>query len=626
MVLSFNSKMASSSSSAINHNTSSKTSNQNVSIIIMIQENVDITRFTTFGVPARARYFAEYSSADELLKLSRDMRFIHSPILHIGGGSNLLFFDTFDGLVLHSNIRGMVRYDKNNHETYAIVGAGEKWTDFVDWTLDQGLAGVENLAGIPGEVGASPVQNVGAYGVEAGDVIFSVECFDLFTRNIVKFSAEECSFGYRDSFFKHEGKNRYIVLRVSFRLTPDTRARHLDYGPLTALRDSLGHDPYIREVAEEVKRIRDSKLPDPALIGSAGSFFKNPVVHRGQLGEIKALTGHELSGYPVGKMHVKLSAAWLIDHAGMKGAKYGGARVYDRQPLVIVNTGNATAHDVATLAQQVRDAVRSKFLIDLSPEVNYIDSKIHVTMLGTGTSKGIPEIGCKCPVCTSPFIYDKRTRTSALIRTMGQTILIDVSPDFRQQALAADISHIDAVLLTHSHYDHVGGIDDLRPYCAVRDLPIYTTADVEADLRKRYDYCFKENPYPGVPTFDIRHFDDRPFCINGLKIVPITVMHGPNPITSFRIGDFAYITDAKTIDEENMEKLRGVRVMVINALRDRDHFSHFTLEESLEVIRKVQPRQAYLTHFNHEIGRHFDLARRLPAGVVPGHDGLSFSV
>lgn len=230
----------------------------------MIEENKDITSLTTFGIPVRARYFAEYSSEKELLKISRDERFINSQVLHIGGGSNLLFIGDYDGLVLHSSVKGIVRYDKDADTVYAIAGAGEKWTDFVEWTLEQGLGGVENLAGIPGEVGAAPVQNVGAYGVEAKDVVYSVECFDTFTRKVCRFSAEECRFGYRDSFFKHEGKGRYIVLRVSFRLRPDTLARNLEYGPLRELEKTLGHTPTIREVAEEVVRVRDSKLPDPA--------------------------------------------------------------------------------------------------------------------------------------------------------------------------------------------------------------------------------------------------------------------------------------------------------------------------------------------------------------------------
>lgn len=587
----------------------------------MIQENVDITAFTTFGIKAKARYFAEYSSEKELLKISRDPRFIEGPVMNIGGGSNLLFVNSYDGLVLHSRIKGIKRYDKNEKLTYAIVGAGEKWTDFVEWAIDSGLGGVENLAGIPGEVGAAPVQNVGAYGVEAADIIFSVECFDVVNRTVRRFTKGDCKFGYRDSFFKNEGKGRYIVLRVSFALQNDTIAKNLEYGPLKDLKERLGHDPTIEEVAGEVKRIRDSKLPDPEIMGNAGSFFKNPVLRKGYIKEIEALTGYHLSGFEVDDVHVKLSAAWLIDNAGMKGERVGGAVVSEKQPLVIVNEGNATAEDVVRLASKVRKEVRNKFMIDLVPEVNYIDTDIKVTILGSGTSKGIPEIGCSCRVCRSPFQKDKRTRTSALIETMGMTILIDPSPDFRQQALSADIHHIDAVLITHSHYDHVGGIDDLRPFCSVEDMPVFANKNTCEALKSHYDYCFKENPYPGVPKFDLREVGEIPFFFKGLKIIPIEVLHGNMPILSYRIGNFAYITDAKTISESEMRKLEGVRTLVVNALRERDHFSHFTLQEALETIKEISPQKAFLTHFNHEIGRHHELQKTLPKGVYPAFDG-----
>lgn len=606
---------------------------------VKIEENKDITHLTTFGIPVKARYFAEYASEKELLKLSREDVFVNNEVLHIGGGSDLLFLDDFNGLVIHSGIKGIKRYDKDASTTFAIVGAGVKWTDFIEWCLDQNLAGVENLAHIPGEVGASAVQNVGAYGVEAKDVIHAVECFDTETRQTVRFTNEECRFGYRDSFFKHEGRGRYYVLRVSFRLRQGGKAESLEYGPLKELPEKLGHYPSVREVAEAVTEIRDSKLPDPALIGSAGSFFKNPVVSDGYYNEIKYVSGEEVPAHALPDNRWKLSAAWLIDHTGLKSEFHvGGASVYPKQVLVIVNRDNATAKDVAALAEKIRKAVKKKYLVNLQPEVNYIDTDMTVTVLGSGTSKGVPEVGCDCDVCRSDDPRDKRLRASVLVRVKGLTLLIDPSPDFREQALRIGLDHIDAVLITHSHYDHVGGIDDLRPFCGEGDVPMYVREDVDRDLRKRLDYCFREHLYPGVPKFDMHVIGKESFYIDGVKIEPVEVMHGPKAILGYRIGKFAYVTDAKEIPASEMRKLYGLDVLILNALRYRDHFSHLSVREALDVVEELEPKHVWFTHFNHEIGCHREIGvtsgpnrygeERIifPENVKPAYDGLTIRI
>ncbi len=589
----------------------------------MFESDKDITHLTTFGIPVKTKLFAEYSSVKQLTAISRTPEFLENEVLHIGGGSNLLFLHNFNGLVLHSAIKGIERYDKNEETVFAIVGAGEKWTDFVDWCIACGLAGVENLAGIPGEVGAAPVQNVGAYGVEAKDVIHSVECFDTTTRRTVTFMNEECGFAYRDSKFKHEWKGRYYVLRVSFRLTPTTEARHLEYGPLATLEERLGYLPDISQVASEVIKIRNSKLPDPEVIGSAGSFFKNPIVNRYYFEEQMKALDPDIPCYTVDEHRVKVPAAWLIDHCGLKGKEIGGAFVYPQQCLVIANKGNATAKDVSQLADFITDEVRRRYAVILQPEVNFIDTDIEVVILGSGTSKGVPEVACDCRVCRSSSSFDKRLRSSALVHTHGMNILIDASPDFRYQALRENIIRLDAVLLTHSHYDHVGGIDDLRPFCAYHDIPIYLQADVNSDLHHRLDYCFRPVPYPGVPTFEMHEIGEKPFYINGLKITPIHIMHGKLPILGYRIGKFAYVTDAKTIPEDEIEKLEGLDVLIVNCLRQKkEHFAHMILREALALVERVKPKEAYFTHFNHEMGLHKELEREFPPHVHPCFDGL----
>ncbi len=592
----------------------------------LIHKDVDITSYTTFGIKVKAKYFAEYSNVRQLEAIMRTPEYQQNEVLHIGGGSNLLFANDYNGFVLHSRIEGITEYRKNDTTVYVIAGAGVKWTDLVDYCVEHGLAGLENLAGIPGEAGASAIQNVGAYGVEAKDHIFKVECYDRLSHKIVNFTNEECRFGYRDSIFKHEAKGRYFVLRVCYKLTPCTIASDLNYGPLKSLAEQLGHAPTLHDVRNTVIAIRNTKLPDPRIIGSAGSFFKNPIVPAKFYKNIVLARDPETPHYELPDEMVKIPAGWLIEHAGLKGCRLGGAEIYPKQCLVIANTGNASAAAVMGLCTHVRETILQKYGILLHPEVNIIDTDIHVEILGSGTSKGVPEPGCACEVCLSSDSRDKRTRASVLVRTHGLALLIDASPDLRYQILRSGTKDIDATLLTHQHYDHVGGIDDLRTFCMDKDMPVYMRHAVSEDLHRRLDYCFRKHPYPGVPTFDVHEIDKAPFYIEGLKIIPITVMHADLPIVGYRIGNFAYITDAKTIDDEEADKLKGVKTLIINALRHRPHFSHFSVDEAIALINKIKPQEAYLTHICHDMGLHEIIDRQLPDNVKLAYDSLKLLI
>lgn len=248
---------------------------------------------------------------------------------------------------------------------------------------------------------------------------------------------------------------------------------------------------------------------------------------------------------------------------------------------------------------------------------------IQISFLGTGTSTGVPQIDCDCAVCKSSDSHDKRLRTSAIITVRGVNILIDCGPDFRQQMINAGSPHIHAVLLTHSHYDHVGGLDELRSFTSHYDLPIFCKADVKHDIMTRLPYCFREHLYPGVAKLDLHEVgESEPFNVAGITVLPLLVMHYQLPILGFRIGDFAYITDAKTIPDTTMQLLDGVKTLVLNSLRIKEHFSHMCLAESIEVISKIKPTETYLIHMNHDIGFHEEVNEILPLGVRLAYDGL----
>ncbi len=251
---------------------------------------------------------------------------------------------------------------------------------------------------------------------------------------------------------------------------------------------------------------------------------------------------------------------------------------------------------------------------------------MRVTFLGTGTSQGVPIIGCSCAVCTSTDPRDQRLRVSVLVETAGKRILIDAGPDLRQQMLRAGVKELDAVLLTHEHMDHISGMDDLRAFSFAHEppkaVPIYADAPTLNAVRRVYAYAFAERKYPGVPEFELRTIDRKAFVVDGVAVHPIEVMHMHMPVLGFRIGGFTYITDAKTINPEELVKMRGTEVLVLNALREKEHYSHLSVKEALAIVEQVQPRQAWFTHISHLMGLHSVVNDRLPKHAQLAHDGL----
>lgn len=331
-------------------------------------ENFDLSSYNTFGIQARTRYFAKISSVAELTNLSVDHKL---PLMILGGGSNTLFTRDFDGYILRNEIKGIEKTSEDEDHVYLRVGAGENWHGFVEYSISQGYAGIENLALIPGFTGASPMQNIGAYGVEIRDVFHRLDAFHLHDREMVSFAAKDCEFGYRESVFKRKFKGLFAISHVEFRLNkkPVFNTR---YGAIEQELEKMQvKEPSIRAIADAVINIRRSKLPDPAVIGNAGSFFKNPEIPLEKFEVLKSKFPG-IIGYPVDNNRIKLAAGWLIEHAGWKGYREGNAGVHDKQALVLVNYGGAKGSDIYALSSKIIDSIRDRYNVELEREVNIV--------------------------------------------------------------------------------------------------------------------------------------------------------------------------------------------------------------------------------------------------------------
>lgn len=329
-------------------------------------QNYSLLQHNTFGMDVNCRRFLEYESVEEAQQVAAILRDSHQPFLIIGSGSNLLLTGDYDGIVVHSAIRGI-----EEHDVMVTAGSGETFDQLISWCIAHGLYGLINLSLIPGDVGASAVQNIGAYGVEVAQYINKVEAVEIATGKVVTILAAECGYAYRQSLFKTEWKNRYLITRVTYQLSTVFEP-HIDYGNIRAELERQGiASPSPEQLRQVIIDIRRSKLPDPDVEGNAGSFFVNPIVQRSLFEEL--LTHYpDMPHYPVDDEHVKIPAGWMIERCGWKGKSLGRAGVHSKQALVLVNRGGATGNDVVTLCRQIQHDVKAMFGVEINPEVNIV--------------------------------------------------------------------------------------------------------------------------------------------------------------------------------------------------------------------------------------------------------------
>ena len=331
-----------------------------------IEKDYSLKQHNTFGIEAKCAQFVEYSTEAEAKEVAELLRTTRVPYIIIGGGSNLLLTRDYEGIVVHSACKGI---ERNGNRL--MCGSGEVFDDVVAQSIEMGLYGAENLSLIPGDVGASAVQNIGAYGAEAKDLIRSIRAVEIATGNVCVIENAECEYGYRQSKFKHDWKNLFLILSVEYEFAATFEPR-LDYGNIRAELEKEGiSQPTAQQLRNTIIRIREAKLPDPKVLGNAGSFFMNPIVDR-QKYEALAVQYEGMPHYDIDAEHVKIPAGWMIDQCGWKGKSMGRAGVHDKQALVLVNRGGATGQEVVALCQQIQADVKQKFGIDIYPEVNVI--------------------------------------------------------------------------------------------------------------------------------------------------------------------------------------------------------------------------------------------------------------
>jgi UDP-N-acetylmuramate dehydrogenase len=338
---------------------------------MIVQKNVQLKPFNTFGIEAKAKFFAEISSVEELQEILQGTDYQSVERLVLGGGSNLLLTKDFDGLVIKMAIKGFEVVKENDENIWIKSGAGVVWHDLVMHCVNQNYAGMENLSLIPGTVGAAPMQNIGAYGIEIKEVFEELEALEIATGQTKIFDKQTCNFGYRESIFKHEAKGKFIILNVTFKLNKKP-SFHIEYG---AIKDTLSemqvNDLTIKAISDAVIHIRQSKLPNPAEIGNAGSFFKNPEISKEQFEALKAQFP-SIPSYPVNENTIKVPAGWLIEQAGWKGQRFGNVGVHAKQALVLVNYGGGKGDEIKDLSKKIQASIDEKFGIRLSAEVNFV--------------------------------------------------------------------------------------------------------------------------------------------------------------------------------------------------------------------------------------------------------------